>query len=247
MRYLDYGVCLVLLAISMVSGVVYAVANSGATEIPIRAELYRVAYIERESPEATSVARNKQLNETFRAYVALHDGQPTAELVQQFNGLLKEQQFTNFDDFLAVMIRPVVYVTDRATGSQVPVFGPLGSDVINPWLAAAAVIEEVPLDEQPMYHSAIRALNENLDFAVIGIQDPNLSLDLLPAELHENARAAYARLNPTNRFDGGFDHPLFYCVVREAAEKFFREDHPQAKLDMADLVAPVAQGGLGIQ
>lgn len=247
MRYWDYGGGLVLLAASMLFGTLFAVANGIPSGSALRAELSRAALIERATSEDTSLARNEYLNRVYREFVASRGGESTAELVRQFNALLAERQLTNFDDFLAVMTRPMVYVPDPSTGERVPVFGPLGSDIINPWLAAAAVVEQRPLDKQPMYHSAIRALCEHLDFALIGLRDPNLSLELLPAELRENARSAYARLNPTNQFDGGFDHPLFYCVVREAAEKFFREDHPQARLNMAELVRPVAEGGFGIE
>jgi hypothetical protein len=68
---------------------------------------------------------------------------------------------------------------------------------------------------------------------------------MLPAKLRENAEAFYRRLNPTNRFDGGFDHPLFYDTVRFAAKKLFREDYPQAKLNMAQLVVSEERGGFG--
>lgn len=246
LNFLDYGASLAVLAVSMLCGTLFAVANGPSGDGSLCMEIGRVASIERESAEEASIARNERLNELFGDYLNVHGGRPSAELARRFNALVKERQLTNFDDFLAAMTRPVVYVRDRASGDLVPVFGPLGSDVINPWLAAAGVVEGKPLDEQPMYHSAIRALRENIDFAMIGVEDPNLSLDLLPPGLRENARWAYARLNPTNKFNGGFDHPLFYCVVREAAEKLFRQDHPQAKLTMADLVLPVAQGGFGI-
>ncbi len=246
LNLLDYGASLAVLAVTMLCGTLFAVAIGSSGDGSLRTEIDRVAFIERESAEETSIARNARLNELFDGYLNAHGGRPTAELARRFNALVNEHQLTNFDDFLAATTRPLVYVPDRASGDLVPVFGPLGSDVINPWLAAAGVAEGKPLDEQPMYHSATRALRENIDFAMIGVEDPNLSLDLLPPELRENARWAYARLNPTNKFNGGFDHPLFYCVVREAAEKLFRQDYPQAKLTMAELVMPVAEGGFGI-
>jgi hypothetical protein len=123
----------------------------------------------------------------------------------------------------------------------------LGSDVINPWLAAAGVDEGKPLEKQPMYRLAAKALSEHIDFALVGIKDPNLSLALLPPKLRDNGKWAYRRLNPTNKFDGGFDHPLFYATIREAVKKLFRQDYPQAKFTMADLVAPEEQGGFGIR
>jgi len=121
------------------------------------------------------------------------------------------------------------------------------SDLINPWLAAAGVVEGQPMREQPMYQSATNALREHVDFALIGIKDPSLSLALLPPKLRENAKWAYQRLNPGNEFDGGFDHPLFYATVREAAKKLFRQDYPKAKMTMADLVVSEDQGGFGIR
>jgi hypothetical protein len=82
---------------------------------------------------------------------------------------------------------------------------------------------------------------------LVGERDPTLSFDALPEKLRKNARMYYAKLNPTNRFDGGFDQPLFYATVRLAAKKLFREDHPRAKLTMAQLVVAEDRGGFGIR
>jgi hypothetical protein len=71
-------------------------------------------------------------------------------------------------------------------------------------LAAAGVADGKSMKEQPMYRSATNALREHVDFALIGMKDPYLSLVLLPPILRENARWAYQRLNPGNAFDGGF-------------------------------------------
>jgi hypothetical protein len=130
---------------------------------------------------------------------------------------------------------------------MVPIMGPLGSDVINPWLAALEVLPGKPLDEQPIYQLAAKALMEHIDFAVIGVRDPTLSLELLPPTLRENAALAYRRLNPTNKFDGGFDAPLLYSAVREGAKKLFRVDYPKLRVTMAELVVPEEQGGFGIR
>jgi hypothetical protein len=125
--------------------------------------------------------------------------------------------------------------------------GPLGSDVINPWLAALEVLPGKPLDEQPIYQLAAKALKEHIDCAVIGVHNPTLSLDQLPPKLRENAAAAYKRLNPTNKFDGGFDDPLFYSAVREGAKKLFRVDYPRLRVSMAELVVPEEEGGFGMR
>ncbi len=224
-----------------------AAAEEDCVEAETRAAIAESRQAPRETDEETVTIRNQRLQEVFRAYVQKQGGCATDAVIRRFNALVKEQGLTNFDDFLAAMTQPVRYVTDPASNARVPIYGALGSDTINPWLAAAAVIEDKPLEEQPMYHTAIRALQENVDFVLIGVRDPSLSLKMLPPEMVPNAKAAYAQLNPQNKFDGGFDHPLFYCVVREAAEKLFREDHPEAKITMADLVVPEAQGGFGIQ
>lgn len=211
------------------------------------AEIAKVAAIHKPVFEDTKRARNEKLNELFRQYAQRLGGTVTGETIKQFNALLKAQDLTNFDDFLLAVTTPLKYVKDPPSGDKVPVFGPLGSDVINPWLAKMEIIEGQPLCEQPMYSLAGDALSEHLDFALIGIKDPNLSLALLPPGLRENAKWAYRRLNPTNEFDGGFDHPLFYATIREATKKLFREDYPEAKLSMAEVVVPEDQGGLGVR
>lgn len=230
----------------LISGRLCAFGEGDPAEAEIGRQIAEIRRIEQDSDEETTCARNKRLTALFEDYLRLDDGRAVGEKIRRFNALVSRQGMTNFDDFLAAMTRPVRYVRDPASGDAVPVFGALGSDVINPWLAAAGVAEGRRLEEQPMYLSAIRALRENVEFVVIGVRDPSLSLNMLPPEMHENARWAYRRLNPENRFEGGFDHPLFYCVVREAAEKLFREDHPQARITMADLVVPEAKGGFGI-
>lgn len=213
----------------------------------VRAEIVEVAQIEEPVFEDTKKARNERLNKLFRRYVRRSGGIPTAETIKEFNALVKEYGLTTFDDFLIVQTTPLKFVKDPVSGDDVPIFGPLGSDVINGWLAAMEVLEGEPLDEQPMYCLASDALSEHIDFALIGIKDPTLSFELLPPGLRANAEWAYQRLNPTNKFDGGFDHPLFYATIREATKKLFREDYPEIKLSMAALVAPEEQGGFGIR
>ncbi len=212
-----------------------------------RVEIAKVAKIQKPVFEETKRARNERLNELFREYVQRLGGTVAAETIKQFNALVKEQGLSNFDDFLVAQTTPMKYVKDPVSGDQVPVFGPLGSDVINSWLAKMGIVDGKPLHEQPMYTLAGNALSEHIDFALIGIRDPTLSMELLPPGLRENAKWAYQRLNPTNEFDGGFDHPLFYATIREAAGKLFRQDYPEARLSMADVVVPVEQGGLGIR
>jgi hypothetical protein len=200
-----------------------------------------------ESYEATKKVRNEHLNDVFRRYLAGPGSPDIALALRLFNAALKAKELLNFDDFLRAETTPLRYVKDPTTGQSVPVMGPLGSDIINPWLSAVGIVDGKPLAEQPMYQLATNALEEHLDFALIGLRDPSLSIDLLPDKLRGNAREAYRRLNPTNEFDGGFDHPLFYVVTREAAKKLFREDFPKAKLTMADVVLPITKGGFGIE
>lgn len=244
--FFDYGASAAVLAVSMLCGALFAVNNGPTGDGSLRAEISRAVFIDRDTDKEARIARNQRLNALFREHLESDDGRPSPQFVRRFNALISEHELSSFDDFLAAMTRPVIYVTDHATGQRVPVYGALGSDVINPWLAAAGVVEEKPLREQPMYHSAIRALRENIDFAIVGVADPSLSWEMLPPELREYAREAYARLNPTNEFDGGFDAPLFYCTVRAAAEQLFQREHPRAKLTMADVVKPTNEGGLGI-
>jgi hypothetical protein len=217
--------------------------NEGLT----RAQIARVAQIRTPVFEDTKKVHNDRLNQLFRMYVQRQGGQVTAESVRRFNAMLKAQGLTNFDDFLAVETTPLRSVKDPVSGDIIPVLGPLGSDVINPWLGALEVVEGQPLERQPIYQLATNALREHLDFALIGIRDPNLSLSLLPPGLRKNGEWAYRHLNPTNKFDGGFDHPLFYATIRAAAKKLFRQDYPKAKLTMADVVTPEAKGGFGIR
>jgi len=224
-----------------------ALSQDLAVEEAIESEMAKIAQIRMTVFEETKRSRNHRLNELFRVYVQRVGGEVTAETVKRFNVMLKKHALTSFDDFMVAEMRPVHYVQDPVSGKQVPVFGALGSDLINPWLAAAGVAEGKPLDEQPMYHAAANALREHVDFALIGTKDPGLSLTMLPPELRENAKWAYHRLNPSNEFNGGFDHPLFYATVREAAKKLFRQDYPKAKMTMAELVLPEDQGGLGIR
>jgi len=197
--------------------------------------------------EETKKARNKHLAEAFATFRDSRGGKATAETVRGFNALLCGRGLTTFDDFQRDEMTPFREVKDPATGDSVPVFGPLGSDLINPWLADMEIAEGQPMEDQPAYLCARNALREHLDFVLVGERDPNLCLDSLPGKLRENAVAMYARLNPTNRFDGGFDQPLFYATVRFAAKKLFREDYPQAKLTMAQLVVAEERGGFGIR
>lgn len=233
-------------------GCLIAVATCVAAPPPeveeaFRAQIAQIASIQKPVFEETKRARNERLNEVFREYVQKLGGGVTEEVVSRFNALVKEQGLTNFDDFLTAQTTPLRYVNDPISGDKVPVLGPLGSDVVNGWLAAMEVADGTPLSEQPMYNLAGNALTEHLDFAIIGIRDPKLSIELLPPEFRENARWAYKRLNPTNVFDGGFDHPLFYATIREATAKLFRDDYPKAKLTMADVVVSEEKGGFGIR
>jgi hypothetical protein len=221
-----------------------AVAPAGIAAI--QAAVAEIAKIQGPSAEETNRLRNAELNQVFQQYTKASNNVVSAETIREFNALVKQNGMSCFDNFYEAMLTPLRYVTDPKNGERVPVFGALGSDIINPWLAAMGVSEGLPLDEQPMYKLASEVLREQLDFAVIGTKDPNLTFDLLPPELHENARWAYARLNPTNKFEGGFDQPLFYITIREAAKKLFREDHPTAKMTMADVVLSEDKGGLGI-
>lgn len=237
----------VMLVGCMVVGITLALRAEQGAEEAIRAEIAKVAQMQMPVFEDTKKARNDRLNEIFREYVQRLGGKVTRETVKRFNAMLKERDLTNFDDFLAAETTPLRHVKDPISGDKVPVFGPLGSDVINPWLGALEVIEGKPLDEQPLYHLATNALREHIDFALIGIKDSNLSLAMLPPKLRENGAWAYRRLNPTNKFAGGFDHPLFYATIREAAKKLFRQDYPKAKPTMADLVVPEEKGGFGVR
>lgn len=212
----------------------------------IRERIAQVARIQLPSFEATKRVRNERCGQLFRDYVKQTGGPVTAEVVRRFNGLLREQGLTTFDEFRAVEMAPLQYRKDPKSGEQVPMLGPLGSDVINSWLSDLDVVPGKPLDEQPIYRLAGNALREHVDFVMIGVCDPNLSLDQLPPKLRENAVVAYRRLNPTNRFNGGFDHPLFYATVREAAKKLFRQDYPHLRISMADVVKSPAVGGFGI-
>lgn len=199
------------------------------------------------SSAATSEETHRLRQERLRALFDEHArGAVTAEAVRDFNRRVRDAGMTTFDDFLRAMTSPVRQVVDPASGDTVPVFGHLGSDVVNPWLAAVGVVEGSPMKDQPMVALAADVLREHVDFALIGVRDPGLSFESIPPVLRERAREAYARLNPTGEFDGGFDHALFYAVVREAARMLFREDYPRAKPTIADLVVPEEQGGYGI-
>ncbi|MBI3461857.1 MAG: hypothetical protein HY000_02190 [Planctomycetes bacterium] len=225
----------------------HAQADTRTATEALSVKIAEVARLTKSSAEQTKRTHNEELNKLFVAYVEMSGGVVEAATVRHFNALVKQYGMTNFDDFLAAMTAPLRYVHDPASGDRVPMFGALGSDSINPWLVAVGVVEGKPLEDQPMYRLASHALSEHVDFALIGIKDPTLSLELLPAELQANAALAYRRLNPQNKFAGGFDQPLFYATVREAARKLFREDYPRAKIDMAEVVKPEHGGGLGIR
>jgi hypothetical protein len=241
-RRVIFTLCLVLLLIAR--SALSADRNPADTA---SAKVAEIAKIEKAYFEETKREHNERLNELFREYLASHGGTSTAQLVCDFNRLVKQQGMTNFDDFLLAETTPLRHRKDPDSGDSVPIMGPLGSDVINPWLAALEVLPSKPLDEQPIYQLAAKALKEHIDFAVIGVLDPTLSLDLLPPKLRANAAAAYRRLNPTNKFDGGFDAALFYSSVREGAKKLFRVDYPKLRVTMAELVVPEEKGGFGIR
>lgn len=218
-----------------------------AEEAQVRAAMADAARLRLRTSEETKKARNKSLAAAFDRFRDASGGQTTAEVVRGFAALLAEHGLTSFDDFQQAEMTPRRDVKDPASGDLVPVFGPLGSDLINPWLADMEIHDGKPVDRQPAYLCAKNALCEHVDFVLIGQRDPNLSFDALPEKLKVNARIVYARLNPTNRFDGGFDQPLYYATVRLAAKKLFREDYPQAKLTMAQLVVAEERGGFGIR
>lgn len=214
-------------------------------EDDLHAASIEAAKIELRTFHETKKARNDRLNEAFRDYLRTAGEETAAESVRRFHAVLKKHGLSSFDDFQQAEMTPRREVADPVSGEVVPILGPLGSDLINPWLADLEIVEGKPLEEQPIYICAKNVLREHLDFALIGVADPNLSLDALPGKLRENARQIYRRLNPTNRLDGGFDHPLFYATVRFAAKKLFREDYPNAKLTMAELVVAEDRGGFG--
>jgi|GEM_PF-2357790 len=230
-------------------GVTHAAEDTedGADLETANAEVARIAAIREGSPQETYRRHNELLNAAFDRFLASTDGRITAESIGRFNAIVRRHGMTSFDDFRSVMLSPIRQVTDPATGESIPIFGPLGSDMINPWLAAMGVAEGKPLGEQPMYRLAGDVLREHFDFAIIGKADPGLTMDIVPEGLRESVAWAYARLNPTNQFDGGFDQPLFYATIREAVTKVFRKDHPRAKLNMADVILPEEHGGLGIR
>lgn len=199
------------------------------------------------SREDTFRAHNEALQILFREFAESSPGGITAERVRTFTSWVAEAGGITFEHYLEAVTTPRRRVQDPRSGASITVLGPLGSDLINPWLAAAGIVDGAALPEQPMYRLASHALREHTDFALIGVADPTIRFERLPAELRDRARAAYAGLNPTGVFRGGFDHPLFYAVVRETARKLFREDYPEARLDMARLVQPESRGGFGIR
>jgi len=242
--YRSYRFAAMLLAACMC----VALAAWGADrEHAVSGQIAAISKTEKAYFEETKREHNERLNEVFREFLAARGGQVTAKLVRDFNGLVHRHGMTNFEDFLLAETTPLRYRKDPDSGDMVPIMGPLGSDVINPWLAALEVLPGKPVDEQPIYQLAAKALKEHIDFAVIGVQDPTLSLDLLPPKLRENAAEAYGRLNPTNKYEGGFDAPLFYSTMREAAKKLFRTDYPKLRVTMNELVVPEEQGGFGIR
>lgn len=235
--------CLVAVAFLAASSTTFADESVAA----VRTQIAKIAKTKASVFEDTKKLHNEKLTGVFQQFLKQRQGAPTAQDIRTFHALLKEQGLTSFDDFLEAETTPLKYVRDPASGAQVPIFGPLGSDMINPWLGALELIDGKPLDDQPIYLLAANALREHIDFAVVGVADPNLSLARLPDKLRQNAELAYRRLNPTNKFNGGFDHPLYYAVIREAAKKLFRVDYPKAKITMADLVAPEKAGGFGVR
>jgi hypothetical protein len=238
---------LIVLAGCIVFAAAHMVLGEQRIDQAFSDKIGKIAQIRKAVFEETKKTRNEKLNQLFQAYVRQQGGNVTGQIIEQFHILLKEHDLTNFDDFLVAQTTPVRDVIDPVSKDRVPVFGPLGSDVINPWLAAAGIDEGAPLEKQPMYLLAAKALSEHIDFSLVGIKDPSLSMTLLPPKLRNNGKWAYQRLNPENKFDGGFDHPLFYATIREAVKKLFRQDYPESKYTMAELVAPETQGGFGIQ
>jgi hypothetical protein len=217
------------------------------SEEAFRRKIGAVAAHREETAEETCRVRNERLVALFREFVEARGGTATAEAVRTFTGWVARAGLTTFEHFLEAETTPVRTVRDPASGAAVTVLGALGSDLINPWLVTAGIVDGKPLAEQPMYGVATHALRAHTDFSIVGVPDPTLSFERIPAELRDRARAAYRRLNPTNVFDGGFDQPLFYSTLREMARKLFRDDYPRAKLDMAQLVVGEEKGGFGIR
>lgn len=78
------------------------------------------------------------------------------------------------------------------------------------------IVEGRPLEEQPAYREALRLLAEHTDFYLAGTADPDLTLGRVPEPARAKAFEVYGRLNPADRYRGGFDHPLFLAVLRES-------------------------------
>ncbi len=246
MLKLRIATVLALLGLGSWAGARYCGAQEAVGLKSLRTAVLQIARMKEATEEDTHRVRNEALNRLYRAELPQLLGNGTGGGLRRFNALLKECGLSTFEDFLAAETLPVRDVTDPGSGRKVTVMGALGSDLINPWLVTAGIVDGKNLEEQPMYDAAAHALREHTDFALIGEADPALSLDGVPEGLRENVRIAYRRLNPGNRFAGGFDHPLYYAALREAARKLFRVDYPAAKLTMDRLVIPESKGGFGI-
>ena len=118
-----------------------ALSQNLIVEEEIELEIIQVAKIRMKVFEDTKRARNHRFNKLFRDYTQKLGGEVTSGAVKRFNVMLGKHGMTSFDDFMEVEMRPLRYVKDPVTGEQLPVYGALGSDLINPWLAAAGVVD----------------------------------------------------------------------------------------------------------
>lgn len=77
-----------------------------------RVKIEKIAQIRKAVFEETKKARNEKLNQLFQEYVRQLGSNVTGQIIKRFNALLKEQDLTNFDDFLVAETTPVRDVID---------------------------------------------------------------------------------------------------------------------------------------
>ncbi|MFN3485407.1 MAG: hypothetical protein ACK44W_07995, partial [Planctomycetota bacterium] len=126
------------------------------------------------SREDTFRAHNEALQILFREFAESSPGGITAERVRTFTSWVAEAGGITFEHYLEAVTTPRRRVQDPRSGASITVVGPLGSDLINPWLVAAGIVDGAALPEQPMYRLASHALREHTDFALIGVADPTI-------------------------------------------------------------------------
>lgn len=136
--------------------------------------------------------RNEALNGLYRDHADELSRGPGRGPVDRFNSLLKRRQLATFGDVLEAEA-----LWRKGAGGT-------------------GIVEGRGLEAQPAYREALRLLEEHSDFFLAGIPDPELDFGRIPDGFREEARRVYARLNPEGRFAGGFDHPLYLAVLREA-------------------------------